>query len=183
MILLLQLLKHWTSIILLKSIKSFNFILYYISDCMHCECGVKWFSILSCQNNTTQDSIVRTQDSSLWKCLADALHNFHMYEFWSIGNGTEVNAWSDRWLIYGKSVEELGIVVPDTMKGMKVHDLVDSSGSWKLDILSDWLPPNIINKLFAIVPPNNTTTADKRAWRGTKDGNFSIASAYTLLCK
>ncbi|PNY05394.1 ribonuclease H [Trifolium pratense] len=134
------------------------------------------------QNSSFEIPIVRAQDSSLWKCLSDGLHNFHMYEFWAIGNGNTVKAWSDRWLLYGKSIEELGIVVLDNMQSWKVKDLVDDSGVWKLDTLTSWLPHNIISKLFAIVPPNNASAADMRAWRGTMDGNFSIASAYTMLC-
>jgi len=36
-----------------------------------------------------------------------------------------VNAWKERWLTPGISIEELGIVVLDDMQNMVVKDLVD----------------------------------------------------------
>ncbi|XP_045810455.1 uncharacterized protein LOC123904892 [Trifolium pratense] len=134
------------------------------------------------QNSSIEDPIVRAQDSTLWKSLSTALHNFHMYEFWTIGDGATVNAWSDHWLLYGRPIKDLGIVIPHELHGWKVKDLVDNNGVWKVDDLSTWLPQNIINRLFAIVPPKNVAAADRLAWRGTTDGKFSIASAYTMLC-
>ncbi|GAU34558.1 hypothetical protein TSUD_219420 [Trifolium subterraneum] len=68
------------------------------------------------------------------------------------------------------------------MQNWKVKDLVDNNGFWKLDILRTWLPQNITSKLFSIVPPKNNSAPDLRAWSGSTDGNFNIASAYTLLC-
>jgi hypothetical protein len=46
-----------------------------------------------------------------------------------------------------------------------------------------WLPNNIIVKLHAIMPPANDSIDDMIAWRGTSNVDFSIASAYTLLCR
>jgi hypothetical protein len=135
------------------------------------------------QNSNFENPIVRVQDSCLWKSLTDALHSLNIYDFWAIGNGNSVSAWHDRWLFPGKSIEEFGIVIPDNMQQLMVKDLVNDNGFWKLDILSSWLPQNIISKLFAIVPPNNDSEIDRRAWSGSPDGNFTIASAYTLLCR
>ncbi|KAK2422059.1 Polynucleotidyl transferase, ribonuclease H superfamily protein [Trifolium repens] len=135
------------------------------------------------QNSNFENPIVRVQDSCLWKSLTDALHSLNIYDFWAVGNGNSVSAWHDRWLFPGKSIEEFGIVIPDNMQQLMVKDLVNDNGFWKLDILSSWLPQNIISKLFAIVPPNNDSEIDRRAWSGSPDGNFTIASAYTLLCR
>ncbi|MCH79274.1 putative non-LTR retroelement reverse transcriptase [Trifolium medium] len=135
------------------------------------------------QNSNFETPLVRAQDSSLWKSLYDALHSFHMYEFWVLGNGNSVNAWSDKWLVHGKSIEEMGFVIPDALQNWKVKDLVDTNGFWNLEILSTWLPHNIVSKLFSIVPPNNNSAADIRAWSGSADGDFNIASAYTRLCQ
>jgi hypothetical protein len=66
---------------------------------------------------------------------------------------------------------------------MMVSDLVDANGCWRLDILSTWLPSNIINKLHAIMPPRMDNHDDQRAWSGTPTGTFSIASAYMMLCR
>ncbi|GAU29740.1 hypothetical protein TSUD_392290 [Trifolium subterraneum] len=118
----------------------------------------------------------------MWKNLTGLLHSLNIYEFWAIGNGNSVSAWHDRWLFSGKSIEEFGIVIPDNMQQWMVNDLVNANGFWKLESLSTWLPQNIISKLFAIVPPNNNSEANRRAWSGSSDGSFTIASSYTLLC-
>ncbi|PNY08933.1 ribonuclease H [Trifolium pratense] len=66
---------------------------------------------------------------------------------------------------------------------MMVKDLIDVNGGWRFELLLPWLPNNLINKLHAIMPPSNDSNDDKVAWSGTSDGDFSIASAYTLLCQ
>jgi ribonuclease HI len=125
----------------------------------------------------------KTQDSSLWKNLVNIWSNLGLYEFWSIGNSNMVKAWEDRWLLHGRSIQELGINIPDHMKNMLVADLIDNTSSWKIELLSSWLPANIISRLTAVVPPNNTDNRDQRAWIGTGTGIFTIASAYMLLCR
>jgi hypothetical protein len=106
-----------------------------------------------------------------------------MYEFWAIGDGSLVNAWKDRLLRLGQSIEELGIMVPNRMQNMMVKDLVDVHDCWNVGVLNSWLPANIISKLHYVIPPSTGIEMDRRTWRGTADGQFVISSEYTMLCK
>jgi hypothetical protein len=134
------------------------------------------------QNTNFEHVVVKAQDSSLWKSLVQTWHYFDLYEYWNIGKGDSVRAWSDKWLFTGTSIEDMGIMVPDNMQSMMVKDLVDDNGCWKFDLLNTWLPHNIISKLYAILPPPSDGDIDRRVWSGTDNGQFSIASAYNLLC-
>jgi ribonuclease HI len=60
--------------------------------------------------------------------------------------------------------------------------MVNEMGDWKIDELNALLPIEIINKIKALPPPQNTDGADERVWPGDRLGQFDIASAYKLLC-
>jgi hypothetical protein len=62
----------------------------------------------------------KVQDSSLWKSLTNTWNLFNLYEFWTIGKGDTVKAWTDKWLFLEKSIQDIGIQVPDDMQNMMV---------------------------------------------------------------
>jgi hypothetical protein len=146
-----------------------------------------WIKVLKgkySRGNSNFDQVsFKMQDSSLWKNLVNIWSTLHLYEFWSIGNGNTVKAWEDRWLLPSKSIQELGLTIPEAMRNMSVADLVDNIGCWKIDLLVPWLPASIINRIYAVMPPNSTAAPDQRAWIGNRAANFSIASAYMLSCR
>ncbi|KAK2417156.1 hypothetical protein QL285_039488 [Trifolium repens] len=140
-----------------------------------------WIKVLKgkySRGNSNFDQVsFKMQDSSLRKNLVNIWSTLHLYEFWSIGNGNTVKAWEDRWLLPSKSIQELGLTIPEAMRNMSVADLEDNIGCWKIDLLVPWLPASIINRIYAVMPPNSTAAPDQRAWIGNRAGNFSIASA------
>jgi ribonuclease HI len=146
-----------------------------------------WIEVLKgkySRGNSNFDQVsFKMQDSSLWKNLVNIWSTLHLYEFWSIGNGNTVKAWEDRWLLPSKSIQELGLTIPEAMRNMSVADLEDNIGCWKIDLLVPWLPASIINRIYAVMPPNSTAAPDQRAWIGNRAANFSIASAYMLSCR
>ncbi|GAU11214.1 hypothetical protein TSUD_342040 [Trifolium subterraneum] len=78
---------------------------------------------------------------------------------WAIRTGKDA-LWID--VIRGKYNRD-GYIQANPSKSL-VTDLVDDNGHWKLDLLTPWLPTNIITKLFAVMPPNNSYHDDQRAW-------------------
>ncbi|MCH85450.1 ribonuclease H protein [Trifolium medium] len=77
----------------------------------------------------------------------------------------------------------MGIVVPYNLHNLMVKDLVDTNGEWRTDLLASWLPQTVTAKLYAMLPPHGDGDIDIRAWCGTSDGSFTIASAYNVICK
>ncbi|PNX81608.1 ribonuclease H [Trifolium pratense] len=134
-------------------------------------------------NSNFNHVVSKSHDSNLWKNLVNIWNSFNLYEFWTIGNGSKVRAWDDKWLYQDKSIQDFGIMIPESLKHMMVNDLVDTNGGWRFDLLIPWLPSNIISKFHAIMAPSSDSNEDMMAWSGTANGEFSIASAYTLLCR
>ncbi|GAU50328.1 hypothetical protein TSUD_290640 [Trifolium subterraneum] len=130
------------------------------------------------ENTNFEHVVAKAQDSTLWKSLVHTWHYFDGYEFWNIGKGNLVRAWTDN----ETSIEAMGIMVPESMQYLMVKDLVDDNGCWNFDLLRTWLPHNIISKMYALLPPQNDGDTDRRVCSGTDNGQFSIASAYKLVC-
>ncbi|CAL0312871.1 unnamed protein product [Lupinus luteus] len=61
------------------------------------------------------------------------------------------------------------------------------SGFWKfqifqnLSLLLDTIPREIINKILAIPPPSINASEDCLAWSYSKDGDFTVSSAYSSI--
>jgi len=50
-------------------------------------------------------------------------------------------------------VSELEIDNPHECKEMKVADLVDLNGNWNLDMLNQWLPYDVVQRIMTIAVP------------------------------
>lgn len=62
-----------------------------------------------------------------------------------------------------------------------VADLVNNQGNWCLDRVVNILPREICQHIRSLPPPHSNRPRDRVAWRLTKDGEFSTASAYESL--
>ena len=61
---------------------------------------------------------------------------------------------------------------------MKVGDAVVLAGGWNWNLLSGILCLAIIDKIFGLLAPNLSEKLDLIVWLPSKDGNFSVQSAY-----
>jgi hypothetical protein len=50
----------------------------------------------------------------------------------------------------------------------------------KLNVLANWLPASIMNKIVVIPPPEDTAGAD--VWKMVRNCRFSISKIYHTLC-
>ena len=96
---------------------------------------------------------------------------------WRIGNGANVRIWDDPWI-----VDEGGrFITSDRRTGYNlVSDLIDESqNEWRIAAVE-----NIFNdrdvKCILGIPLNQTTLRDEITWALTKDGCFSVKTAYML---
>ncbi|MCI25240.1 hypothetical protein A2U01_0046430, partial [Trifolium medium] len=76
------------------------------------------------------------------------------------GDGRTVNWYQDAWIEKGLRVADLNLNIPHDMQDLKVDQLVDDDGSWKWEVLKERLPISILNKIAAVLPPDEGAGAD-----------------------
>ncbi|XP_012849884.1 PREDICTED: uncharacterized protein LOC105969657 [Erythranthe guttata] len=98
-----------------------------------------------------------------------------------IGNSRDTSLWADPWLKEGGSLclftkRPMGVVFPD-----RVSDIIDdSSNSWNMDLLNEFIWPVDIERISA-VPLCNGLADDKWVWHCSKNGRFSVKSCYHMI--
>jgi hypothetical protein len=100
---------------------------------------------------------------------------------WSIGDGTTINFWTDKWIDEHTRIRDLKENIPASAMNWKVKDVVLPSGDWNYNILQNLIPQSIIQKLHAIVPPHDSQGKDVSLWPGTSTGAFTVSAAYHLI--
>jgi hypothetical protein len=125
---------------------------------------------------------VRQLDSPLWKSISKVWADLSKFEAWTIGDGLTASCWNDVWMDNSTRLRDYAVNVPPNAATWRVHDLVDSNGHWKMEEISLILPRNILQKLNLILPPCSEEGPDIRYWSDDNKGNFTISSAYKMLC-
>jgi hypothetical protein len=99
---------------------------------------------------------------------------------WRIGDGSEVKIWGDKWL---PSTTTFMIQSPPIVLDVdaKVKELIDQEGQgWNLELLTEIF--NQTDRLaIQSIPIICTKQPDELVWRGTKNGVFTVRSAYHMV--
>jgi ribonuclease HI len=99
---------------------------------------------------------------------------------WRIGSGTDVCVWNQPWL----RNDEQPFITSDIVAGkeyMKVADLIDhSTGTWNHKLLHQTFHQCDVDEIVKI-PTNLLHTDDERIWNSSRNGIYSVRSAYYLL--
>jgi hypothetical protein len=116
--------------------------------------------------------------SFTWQSLMAGMNTFKRGYIWRIGTGSDINIWQDPWLPNspnGRVLTRRNNVIID-----KVEDLIDpGTGSWDEQLLHDIFYPIDARRIQAI-PLSPLAEEDSIAWLGTKNGMFSVKSAYHM---
>jgi ribonuclease HI len=150
------------------------------SDSSDFWCKVLWGKYR--RENSENIVIAKPSDSHLWKSIVKLWPKLNKFCFWSIRDGRSVDWYTDAWIEEGLRVNELNLHVPENWTNMKVADLVDANGDWRQELLAEWLPSRILNKIQSIPPPDDGAGADVRYCLEDAHGNFSISAMYHVLC-
>ncbi|KAJ1392913.1 Ribonuclease H-like superfamily [Sesbania bispinosa] len=105
------------------------------------------------------------------------LHNIS----WRVNSGRETSLWSDSWV---PNIGPLQLMVNDDLIDnltAKVSDYLDDNGDWDILRLHGVLPPSILVKVQAMIPPSIENGTDVIAWGKKADGSFTVAAAYSKL--
>ncbi|RYR24105.1 hypothetical protein Ahy_B02g057597 isoform A [Arachis hypogaea] len=134
----------------------------------------------SISNSPTTHQITRKSDSDLWKELMKTWPTFLKHAISFIGDGRSTFFWTDNWVEDGGTLENFA-----THTNLDIHSKVgewaDDNRGWNLTKLSRALPEETVQKIIAQPPPRSNGNEDKRGWKLSEDGDFSIATTYRAL--
>lgn len=136
----------------------------------------KFFRGLYFHSSTFLKANKGTRPSWGWQSLLCGRNAILPHITWSVGDGTCINIREDRWLPMGilggpKAPEEPTLVA----------DLIDqTTSSWKIDLLYRFFDMPIIQQITDI-PLRPNFTSDALIWTATKQGTFTVKSAYHAL--
>ncbi|MCH79377.1 putative non-LTR retroelement reverse transcriptase [Trifolium medium] len=133
-------------------------------------------------NNLQHETQCRATDSSLWKWLVKDAHYLQNFGMWTVGDGRRIDAWNYYWIDTDTRITDQEVSIPNDLIGMKVCDLVDVDGNWNWRLLQQWLPTSIMQKIAAIVPPNEANGKDEQLGVGSKNDRYSVAAMYNIMC-
>ncbi|KAL5777373.1 hypothetical protein ACOSP7_010299 [Xanthoceras sorbifolium] len=99
---------------------------------------------------------------------------------WRVGNGSNILFWTDDW------VPNIGVLKPHALNHFEDHQLLDKvncflkNEDWDSSKLESVLPWNIIHIIASIHAGKKTSGPDRTIWSLTKNGEFSVKSAYAV---
>lgn len=105
-----------------------------------------------------------TADSSLWRHIVELWTKMRSMEFWSVGDGDSVHFWEDCWVEPRLKLKEVVDVVPPTLAAARVNEMVNDLGYWKMEVLSQNFPVDVLRKITAILPPAPVQGLDRVCW-------------------
>lgn len=98
-----------------------------------------------------------------------------------VGNGYFTEIWDSPWIPDDGRFTLFTTRPPDCYFPWKVADLVDpESNAWNIKMTESTFWPIDRNRILS-VPLGAITSDDRVVWHYTKDGKFSVKSAYQLL--
>lgn len=126
----------------------------------------------------------KRQGSNLWRGICK---NWKLVEenlAWRVGNGKSVNFWTDPWVPkVGRLMDISNMHIDQNEASKTVNKFVTPSGQWNLNLLTQCVPQQILDRIKLIIPPHASYMEDSLAWNGSADGTFSTGQAYLHLLK
>jgi hypothetical protein len=80
----------------------------------------------------------------------------------------------------GIVVEQI-VDIPHHLQDKRLFELVDEEGNWNWNLLNNWLPEAILNRIAAVTPPSTEHGDDERVLAGCNRDNFTVAGMYSAL--
>jgi hypothetical protein len=117
--------------------------------------------------------------SFVWRSIMVAQPVLQRGLIWRIGEGSDIRIWGDRWI---PNPTTYMIQSPRRVLGRqaRVSELIDQdTRQWKGNLVSEIFLEEEA-KVTKSLPISSITTKDKLIWRCTKNGIFSVRSAYHL---
>ena len=98
----------------------------------------------------------KSYSSNVWKGVVRAWPHIEKGMAWNLGNGLDVNFWSDRWIPNLNALDKyIFRNLSDQELNMKVAELVSASGNWDWSKFALILPESICLRIANILPSSN----------------------------
>lgn len=102
---------------------------------------------------------------------------------WVTGDGGRIRLWRDRWLLKEPLSELSTVEVPEERLEERVHDLWQTGTCWIQEIIEPYMSEMNRLRLASVVLDEVTGARDRMSWGESKDGLFTVKSAYTFLTR
>lgn len=122
---------------------------------------------------------VGKRPSFAWRSIHSACDLLREGLVWRVGNGSNVRIWKDRWL---PSPNTFWVCSPPVGLDMNatVDALIDGNTmGWNVPLLESTFTAEEVQVIQSI-PLSCTNQEDVQIWRGTKNGVYSVRSAYYI---
>ncbi|KAL6228202.1 hypothetical protein ACLB2K_002156 [Fragaria x ananassa] len=97
---------------------------------------------------------------------------------WQIGNGCQVDIWSDRWILNANPGYLRPLLPISSSRPKMVEELIDwDTNSWCLDEISDLLSEEERLQIELLLF-GDESMPDRLIWPATKNGSYSVRSGY-----
>ncbi len=118
-------------------------------------------------------NIPRTNTSWQFGRLLSLRDKFRRGLQWLVGNGKDINFWSDPWI----PDNDISHLTPPDDSFRTVASVILPSREWNIPLLHSLLPTNLVNIILTIRIPD-FDTPDKTVWKLSGNGSFSVKTAF-----
>jgi len=102
---------------------------------------------------------------------------------WMLGDGHQVWFWKDNWLLNEPLHGLSSVLIPEVILEATARDLWQQGVGWSLQRIEPYISTQNRLWLASVVIDEVTGARDRMSWGESKDGLFSVKSAYALLTK
>ena len=118
--------------------------------------------------------------SYIWRSICEARHVLRDGLRWRVGNGVDIKIWKDAWLPSPSTFRVISPMSVPSSEATVDSLIVENYMRWDVDKLEQMFLPRDV-EIIKQIPLSLRRPRDKLIWTGTKSGNFTVKSAYSLL--
>jgi hypothetical protein len=126
------------------------------------------------------DASLGAKPSYAWRSIHGSCELLKYGLIWRVGNGAKIRIWKDKW-IPRPSTYRVQSIPRVLHSDATVSDLIDGDTRWWNKTMLETLFSSEEVHLIQSLPVSHSNREDRCIWRGTKNGIFSVRSAYFLL--